>query len=78
MKIIASPGGCSGVSYNMGLDEESKDDVVLTVNGIKILTDESTKEIMENVTVDFDEEQDGFKIDNPDEELSCGGCTGCP
>lgn len=73
LRIQAVPGGCAGMMYNMGLDDPAEDFV--EIKGLKILMDDETKELMVEATIDYDDKEEGFKIDNP--ASSCGSCPGC-
>jgi iron-sulfur cluster assembly protein len=76
LKIVAKPGGCAGMMYEMGLEDNPGTDNVLEINGISIFVDDSTKEILEDATIEFDEKEDAFRIDNP-KYSGCASCPGC-
>ena len=77
LRIQAVEGGCAGMMYNMGLDDKKGDDVVIKVKDIEILTDKKSEELMSEATIDYDKEEDGFKIDNPKAQSGCSACPGC-
>lgn len=77
LRIQAVPGGCSGMMYSMGIDDKSDGDIVEKINGVDVLMDPETKELMADCTIDYDEAEDGFKIDNPNASAGCHGCPGC-
>ena len=76
LRIRAVPGGCSGMMYEMGLDDNPGTDSVVEISGISIFMDEDTKEAMLEATIDYDSEHDSFHIDNP-QFSGCHGCLGC-
>ncbi|OGW76504.1 MAG: heme biosynthesis protein HemY [Omnitrophica bacterium RIFCSPHIGHO2_02_FULL_49_9] len=74
LRVGVHGGGCSGLSYKLGFDEEQKGDRVEIVEGIKILVDPKSELYLSDTTVDFvDGLQDrGFKFLNPNAKTSCG------
>lgn len=75
LRLAVRPGGCSGFSYSMGLDDEEKqDDRILTVNGLKVVVEEESVRYLNGVEIDYKEEglSGGFTIDNPNAVASCG------
>lgn len=78
LRIQIVPGGCSGVSYQLLLDDEiSSDDTVLESSGLKIVVDPYSYPYLQGAVVDYVETQmgEGFIIQNPNFETT-GGC-GC-
>lgn len=77
LRVWVSGGGCSGLSYGMGLDEEKPEegDEVYEQEGVKIMIDGLSLNYMNGSSVDFvdDDFGGGFKIENP---MAVGGC-GC-
>jgi len=76
LRIGVNGGGCSGMQYSMSLVESGKDDDVLVESGaLKIFIDPQSVALLEDVTVDFVESQDGggFTFDNP----AASACSGC-
>ncbi len=69
-------GGCSGLSYSMGFDEEinSELDKVEESNGIPLIISQQDIPIIEGTTIDFKQNMmgGGFTIDNPNAIVSCG------
>ncbi|MBL7056045.1 iron-sulfur cluster assembly accessory protein [Candidatus Woesearchaeota archaeon] len=75
LRIGIVPGGCSGNSYSMELDDKSdENDIVIEEKGIKIFVDKKSITKMNNAKVDFVDglQGAGFKIENPQAEKSCG------
>ncbi len=77
LRIRVDGGGCSGFKYGMKLEETSADtDQVYDCDGVKILVDNESVELLDGVTVDFLDglEGTGFKFENPNatENCNCG------
>ena len=74
LRVYVSGGGCSGLSYGMGFEENpDEDDLVLEQNGIKILVDNYSQKYLKGANVDYIESLmgSGFKISNPNVTKSC-------
>ncbi|WP_138420267.1 HesB/IscA family protein [Aquibacillus sediminis] len=69
-------GGCSGLSYSMGFDQDINQDLDMTeeVNGIPLTITKQDIPIIEGTTIDFKQNMmgGGFTIDNPNAIVSCG------
>ena len=68
-------GGCSGLSYKMDFDNESKPtDQVFEDNGIKVVTDLKSFLYLVNTVLDFSEGLNGkgFYFNNPNASRTCG------
>lgn len=76
LKIVAVPGGCAGMMYQMGLEDNPGTDNVLEINGISVYCDDATKEVIQDATVEYDEKEDAFRVDNP-KYSGCSSCSGC-
>lgn len=76
LRVWVSGGGCSGLSYGMGLDDDApdKDDLTFEQDGVKIIIDPLSLGYMDGSSVDYvdDDFGGGFKIDNPMASSSCG------
>ncbi|MDO8480932.1 MAG: iron-sulfur cluster assembly accessory protein [Nanoarchaeota archaeon] len=74
-RIGVAPGGCSGFSYVMHLDDEKlTDDKEFDKSGLKVLIDKRSLAKLNGSTIDYVEtlQQSGFKIDNPNAKKGCG------
>ena len=74
LRVYVTGGGCSGLSYGMGFEENpDEDDVVLEQNGVKILVDTYSQKYLKGANVDYIESLmgSGFKISNPNVTKSC-------
>ncbi len=75
LRIQIQGGGCSGLSYGMGLElEKGEDDNVLEQHGVKILVDKESVSILQGTIIDFKQSEmgGGFTIENPNAIASCG------
>jgi iron-sulfur cluster assembly protein len=75
LRVGVKGGGCSGLSYGIGFDQEKKeDDVEFTQHGIKVLVDQESAPILKGVVIDFKQSMmgGGFTIDNPNAIAGCG------
>ena len=74
LRVYVTGGGCSGLSYGMGFEENpDEDDKVLEQNGVKILVDNYSQKYLKGANVDYIESLmgSGFKISNPNVTKSC-------
>ena len=69
-------GGCSGLSYALGFDEEVNEELefVEEVNEIPVIITKQDIPIIEGTKIDFKQNMmgGGFSIDNPNAIVSCG------
>jgi iron-sulfur cluster assembly protein len=75
LRIGVKGGGCSGLSYGIGFDQDkSEDDIEFDQHGIKVLVDQESAPILKGVVIDFKQSMmgGGFTIDNPNAIAGCG------
>ena len=83
LRIYVKSGGCSGVSYGMGLDTVREDDVRMAKGQLMVIVDPFSAQYVDGVEVGYSvqEQGAGFTIENPNVSAggSCGGgsCGGC-
>ncbi|MFS0674372.1 HesB/IscA family protein [Ornithinibacillus sp. 179-J 7C1 HS] len=69
-------GGCSGLSYSLGFDQDVNEelDLIEEINGIPVVITKQDIPIIEGTTIDYKQNLmgGGFSIDNPNAILSCG------
>lgn len=68
-------GGCSGFQYDFSLDDKHfDDDIIFEKEGVKLVTDETSLELLNGSIVDYEKALIGasFKIKNPNAASSCG------
>lgn len=74
LRLSVSPGGCSGLIYQLYFDGMLEDDdAVVEFDGIEVVVDKMSVPYLEGATVDFEDtiEKQGFTIDNPNADGSC-------
>ena len=74
LRVAVEGGGCSGFQYQIELDEQKLDDLVLSGQGETVVIDAVSLPCIASATIDFIEELIGarFVIDNPNASSSCG------
>ncbi len=74
LRVGVSGGGCSGFQYDIRLDDEAEDDMVLEKAGQKVLVDPVSLPFLQNAVIDFTDELIGarFVVENPNASSSCG------
>jgi iron-sulfur cluster assembly protein len=75
LRVSVVGGGCSGLSYKLDFDNESKPmDQVFEHNGLKVVTDLKSFLYLVNTTLDFSEGLNGkgFYFSNPNASRTCG------
>jgi iron-sulfur cluster insertion protein len=75
LRIAVSGGGCSGFQYGMSFDDQTNpDDRVFARDGVGIVVDEVSLDLLAGAEVDFVEDLMGaaFRINNPNAASSCG------
>lgn len=75
VRVSVTSGGCSGLSYKMDFDNESKpNDQVFEDNGIKVVTDLKSFLYLFNTTLEFSGGLNGkgFTFNNPNATRTCG------
>lgn len=74
LRVAVEGGGCSGLSYKLGLDHKSDEDKIIESQGIEILVDPRHMMYLEGIVIDYPDGLDarGFTFDNPNASESCG------
>ena len=75
MRVAVEGGGCSGFQYIFKFDtERNNDDLVFEKNGVEVVVDEISLELVTGGRLDYVEELIGsyFHIVNPNASSSCG------
>jgi len=75
LRIAVSGGGCSGFQYGLSFDEQrNEDDFVFEQNGVGVVIDEVSLDLLNGAEIDFVEDMMGaaFQIKNPNAASSCG------
>jgi iron-sulfur cluster assembly protein/iron-sulfur cluster insertion protein len=75
LRVSVKPGGCSGFNYDMFFDSEfADDDILRDYNGVKVVVDASSAELLTGSTLDYSDtlQGAGFHITNPNASRTCG------
>lgn len=75
LRVAVRPGGCSGFSYEMFFDSESKpDDHVSNFGSVIVRVDAASTPLLVGATLNYSDglQGAGFSIDNPNAQSSCG------
>ena len=81
IRIFAQPGGCSGISFGMGVEEKIADnDLVRDHDAFKVIVDEGTIPHLRGAEIDFVNKGNGeesFVFNNLPKPAGGGGCGTC-
>lgn len=75
LRLSVEGGGCSGFQYKFGLaDLAEADDAVTETDGVRLVVDPVSLELVAGCVVDFVESLGGaaFKVENPNATAGCG------
>ena len=75
LRVTVSGGGCSGFQYGFKLDSaRAAEDRVFEQEGVKVVVDETSLDLVKGATLDFVEDLVGsyFKMTNPNAVSTCG------
>ena len=74
LRVYVTPGGCSGFSYGMTLDDErADDDQVFTIDGVQVVVDAFSLPQLDGAQIDYVNALmgGGFVVQNPNAVKSC-------
>jgi iron-sulfur cluster insertion protein len=75
LRLSVSGGGCSGFQYGFSFDNAVQaDDHLFERDGVKVVVDETSLELLAGAEIDFVEDLVGasFQVRNPNAKSSCG------
>ena len=75
LRLSVEGGGCSGFQYRFGLaDSIEPDDIVAEENGVKLVVDEISLDLVRGSAVDYIDSLGGssFQVTNPNAASGCG------
>jgi iron-sulfur cluster assembly accessory protein len=75
LRLAVEGGGCSGFQYKFDLaDGAEADDSISETDGVKLVVDPMSLDLIAGSTVDFVESLGGaaFKVENPQAAAGCG------
>jgi iron-sulfur cluster insertion protein len=75
LRLAVSGGGCSGFQYGFSFDDSLQDDdVAFEREGVTLVVDNVSLELVKGAEIDFVEDMMGaaFQVRNPNAATSCG------
>jgi iron-sulfur cluster assembly accessory protein len=74
LRVQVAKGGCSGMQYEMSLDERHAGDAVVQRDEVEFLIDPESADFLRDATLDFEDGLTGagFRIVNPNAARTCG------
>jgi len=75
LRLAVDGGGCAGFTYKFELaDSPEADDTITETDGVKLVVDPMSLELLKGSAVDFVEDLNGaaFKVLNPNAQSGCG------
>lgn len=75
LRLAVDGGGCSGFTYRFDLaDTIEGDDIITITDGVKLVVDPVSLDLLRGSTVDFVSDMGGsaFKVVNPNAASGCG------
>jgi iron-sulfur cluster assembly protein len=74
LRVQITKGGCSGLHYEMTLDEKKDGDAVVERDGVQFFIDNESASYLRGATLDFRDGLTGagFQIVNPNASRTCG------
>lgn len=75
LRLSVEGGGCSGFQYKFDLaDQADRDDSVSETNGVRLVVDPISLDLVNGSVVDFVESLGGaaFRVENPNAAAGCG------
>ena len=75
LRLAVDGGGCAGFTYKFELTEKQEgDDTVAETDGVKLVVDPISLDLVRGSAVDFVEDLGGaaFRVTNPNAQSGCG------
>ena len=75
LRLSVDGGGCAGFTYRFELaDAQEDDDAVAETDGVRLVVDPVSLDLLKGSAVDFVEDLGGaaFRVTNPNAESGCG------
>jgi iron-sulfur cluster assembly accessory protein len=74
LRVQVAKGGCSGMQYEMSLDQKQQDDTVVQRDEVVFYVDPESATFLQDATLDFEDGLTGagFRIVNPNAARTCG------
>lgn len=73
-RVAVDSGGCSGFKYDFRFDERHPEDQLMTQEGVTVVVDPASLDILQGGILDFVEDFQGagFVVQNPNATGGCG------
>jgi iron-sulfur cluster assembly protein len=74
LRVFVQPGGCSGMSYGMGFEDQAEDgDSISEVGGVRLFVDSVSARYIKGAEIDYVDSLmgGGFTVHNPNAVSSC-------
>jgi iron-sulfur cluster assembly protein len=74
LRVAVEGGGCSGLSYKLGFDVRTDEDIIVNSEGLEIIVDPRHMMYLGGIEIDYPDGLDarGFTFNNPNASESCG------
>jgi len=74
LRVQIARGGCSGLQYEMILDERKPGDAIVERDGVEFFVDAESGAMLKDATLDYHDglTGTGFRIVNPNATRTCG------
>jgi len=75
LRLAVDGGGCSGFQYRFEMAQGAEaDDIVSETDGVRLVVDPASLDLVAGCTVDFVESLGGsaFRVENPNASAGCG------
>lgn len=74
LRVAVEGGGCSGLSYKLGLDHKTDQDEIIESHGLEVIVDSKHMMYLQGISIDYPDGLDarGFTFDNPNASETCG------
>src|SRR5437868_15385215 len=74
LRLAVDGGGCAGFTYKFELADQADDDAVVETDGVKLVVDPVSLDLVRRPAVDFVEDLAGatFRVTNPNAQSGCG------
>ena len=76
LRLVVVPGGCTGLTYEMGIDsvQTPLDRLLYQDEELKVLTDGASFQYLKGLSIDYSADlvRAGFRFLNPNAVASCG------
>jgi iron-sulfur cluster assembly accessory protein len=74
LRLAVDGGGCAGFTYKFELADQADEDTVTETDGVKLVVDPMSLQLVKGSAIDFVEELGGaaFKVTNPNAQSGCG------